>query len=191
MAPPTNAEGHMTDLELAAYLDRGLSKADRSRVEEHLANCAECRRHLVESRNVLDKARRPRRIMTVSATLAAAVAAILVVNANDFWRGPETPRLTRSQAGGSALIAYGPAGAIAPSPVRFVWASAPSATSYRLTLTGEDGNTVWTTSTADTAIALPHSVRLAAHKKYYWITDALTSDGKPGSTGLREFTISR
>jgi hypothetical protein len=191
MTSPRNSGDHLTDLELAAYLDRGLSTTDKTVVEDHLATCVDCRRHLVESRSFLDKAGRPRRIIAVSATLAAAVAAFLVINTNGLWRGPESSPVTRSQATGDAVTAYGPVGDITPSHLRFVWAPARSATTYRLTLTGDDGSTLWSTSTADTAIALPDSVRLVADKRYYWITDALTSDGIPLSTGLREFKISR
>jgi hypothetical protein len=72
--------------------------------------------------------------------------------------------------------------------VRFVWGSPGDATSYRVVLTSDAGEQLWTTSTADTTVSLPPSVRLAG-EHYYWSVDALTADGRTLFTGLREFRI--
>src|SRR3954466_5197253 len=88
--------GHMTDLELAAYLDHGLAESDRTRVEEHLADCEECREQLVAPANILSRVNRPRRIAKISAILAAAVVAFVVISpVGRQWTSRDT--LTRSQ----------------------------------------------------------------------------------------------
>jgi hypothetical protein len=71
--------------------------------------------------------------------------------------------------------------------LRFVWASAPNAISYRLTLTDANGSTIWTNSGLDTVVALPDSVLLTVGARYFWVADALVSDGQSRSTELREF----
>jgi predicted anti-sigma-YlaC factor YlaD len=73
----------MNDLELAAYLDRGLSPEDRERVEEHLSSCEDCRAHISESSRLLRRKARPRFIITAS---AVAAALLFVVAVPAMWR---------------------------------------------------------------------------------------------------------
>jgi anti-sigma factor RsiW len=182
----------VNDLELAAYLDRGLSAVDRARVESHLAVCAECRDHVTSAKRLLDQANRPRRLLKLglSATLAAAaVAAFLLINPRDAQRRSTDSTLTRAAAAPPTLTAYGPTGEVSRPHLRFVWGAAASGAAYRLSVSGESGTPVWSASTADTSAALPDSVRLAQAARYYWVVDAITTDGRTVSTGLREFGV--
>jgi len=170
----------MRDVEMAAYIDRRLSAADRERAEAHLAGCAECRQELRDVRSILRHAARPRRLLVGASLLAAAASLLLLVRPAvvDPLRGGGTP---------SALTAYGPTGDAALASLRFVWGAAPGAAAYRLTVSGADGVPVWSGSVPDTVMALPDSVSLRMDQPYFWIADALLGDGSTRSTGLHEF----
>ncbi|HEY0527388.1 MAG TPA: zf-HC2 domain-containing protein [Gemmatimonadaceae bacterium] len=185
---PDNAD-HLTELELAAYIDRGLSGDALTRAENHIAECAECRDHLIETRRLLDRTNRPKRFAQAAGVLVAAgLAGILLLNPGSLRRASDANVLRRGNSSGDAITVYGPIGEIARQPPRFVWASPGEGTSYRIVLTNDAGEQVWTTSTADTTISLPASVRLTG-EHYYWSVDALTADGRTLVTGLREFRI--
>ncbi len=179
----------MNDLELAAYLDRRLTGGEQERVESHLAGCAECRNELLETRQLLRQNRRPRRIM-IGGLLAAAAALILVVRPATENRNPaEVPSPMRAGQDAAVMVAYGPIGEASSASPAFVWGAERGASTYRLTVTTGDGTTVWSVSAADTAVALPDSVRLRQGERYLWAVDALLDDGTTRSTGLREFRV--
>lgn len=181
MSAPSERMGeHMRDVEMAAYLDRRLSGPERARVEAHLAECAECRLEAREVRGLLDRSTRPRRLLVGAGLLAAAAMLVLFIRPVDIdpLRGGGSP---------SALTAYGPTGDAPLASLRFVWAAAPGATAYRLTISGGNGVPVWSGSVADTVFALPDSVALGPDQRYVWIADALLGDGSSRSTGLHDF----
>jgi len=178
--------GHMTDLEIAAYLDRGLSGAERDRVEDHLAECTECRHQVAEVHQVLKRAHRPRRVFVASTLLAAAVAFVLVAKPGQVHQSGVTT-LERASSTDAKLLAYGPSGEVRRAQLRFVWGSAPSAASYRLTVSRGDGTLVWSESTADTVATPPATLPFPAGTKHFWAVDAILTDGTTRSTGLREF----
>jgi len=180
----------MTELEIASYLDRGMATADRERVENHMVDCAECRENVTEAEQLIRKVRRPRHFARF-AGLAAIAAAALVVFAPQLKRETQPPdRVTRDAAAPSALAVYEPAESVANQPARFVWAAAPGATSYRITLSAADGTTVWSATINDTTATLPASVILEREIKYVWFVDANLPDGSAQSTGLRELIVS-
>lgn len=179
----------MNDLQIAAYLDRGLSGAERDQTESHLAECAECRRHVLDADELIRRVRRPKRLAIGSALVAAAAAVIIVavpsLRRSDAAQGNP---LYRDATASPSLIAYGPTGESRMGSLRFVWSPARGAMSYRLTVSGADGATLWTQSGRDTVAALPASVTLRVGDRYFWVSDALLADGGSRSTGLREFT---
>lgn len=175
----------MNEMEIAGYLDRGLSDADRDRIEDHLVDCSECRHNVAEAQQLIQRVRRPRRFAAIGGLLAIAAVALFVVRPQ--FSNHEVP-LERSASSESApLVAYGPLGETVQIPVRFVWSSAPDAVSYRVTLSSAEGATVWSESRADTTAILPDSVTLRPGARYTWVTDAILSDGSTRSTGLRDF----
>jgi hypothetical protein len=182
----------MNESDIAAYVDRRLSVAERDRIEQHLAGCRECRNEVVESRRVLMQARRPRLILLGGSVLATAAALLLVLRpAFIFPRADGESARLRNAGAPTTLVAHGPSGEVPLSGLTFVWGAAQGAATYRLTLSGADGVPLWTASTTDTTLALADSVRLGPGKPYFWMTDALLGDGTTRSTGLREFRPTR
>jgi hypothetical protein len=181
----------VTDLQIAAYLDRGVSGAERDRIEAHLVECPECRRHVLDNEELIQRVRRPKRLLIGSTVVAAAAAAAVIIVAVPSFRGGDAVLgnpLYRDAVASSSLIAYGPTGESRLGSLRFVWSPAPGAMSYRLTVSRADGATVWTQSSRDTVAALPDSVTLRVGDRYFWVSDALLADGGRRSTGLQEFT---
>jgi hypothetical protein len=60
-----------------------------------------------------------------------------------------------------------------------------------LTISRADAHPVWSLSSTDTVATLPDSVGLRPSERYFWVADALLSDGTTRSTGLREFGVDR
>lgn len=176
----------MNDIEIAAYLDRGLPEAERNRIEGHLAECGPCRAEVLEAQEFVGRVR-PRRRLIVFGALAAAAAAILFIAPATLRSRAGDESLMRAESATPTLVAHGPAGDVALQGLRFVWASAPGAMTYRITLSRADGTQIWTMSSSDTAVTLPDSIELRPAERYLWITDALLSDGTTRSTGFREF----
>ncbi len=175
----------MNDLEVASYIDRGLSDADRSRVEDHMVECPECRDNLAEAQHLVAKLRRPRRIAALAGVFAVAAAALFVITPALTRARQPLDLVTRDATASSALAAYAPEGDARNQPLRFVWGSAPDAVSYHFTLSSADGTTVWSFSGPDTSAVLPATVTLNRAVNYVWYADAILNDGSTRSTGLK------
>jgi hypothetical protein len=181
---------HVNELELAGYLDGGLIPSERDRIEAHLADCATCRRDVLESRVLLRRVRLRRRVMVGGAAAAAAI----ILLAMPLMRGEpllDRTDVTRADPAPSALVSYGPTGETRIGAVRFIWGGVRDAVTYRLSVTRSDGTSIFTLSGADTAVALPPSIALIPGERYFWTADALLSDGTTRTTGLREFAAVR
>jgi hypothetical protein len=177
----------MNELQIAAYLDRGLSSADRDKVEDHLADCADCRAEVLETQQLVKRVRRPRRTF-IGVTIIAAAAVTLFMVKTPFRASDRGSNAVLVRNGGTELtiVAYGPTGEVR-SPIRFIWAPLKDAMTYHLTVSRTDAVPVWSQSGTDTVVNLPDSVSLRVGQHYYWVADALLSDGSSRSTGLREF----
>jgi anti-sigma factor RsiW len=181
-------ERHMNDLDVAAYIDRGLEPRRLTEVEEHLAYCEECRENLVKAQELVTRSRAPRSYVRPIAVLAAAAAVILVAIPS-LKRTADTRDSMRASGDASPLLIYGPVGETRTIPVRFTWGAVPGALSYHLTVTTESGATVWSVSSSDTMMVAPQTVPLAPGNRYLWSVDAITADGTTRSTGTHEFGI--
>jgi anti-sigma factor RsiW len=188
-SPSYEGGDHLTDVQIATYLDRTLTAPQRDLVEDHLAICPECRQHVLETRELLERMRRPRKFL-IGGTLAAAAAVVFLV-ARPEPDPIDQRKLMRSDGTPTSLVAYGPISTAARVGLRFVWSAAPGAESYRLTVSRADAQPVWSSSGTDTVARLPDSVVLRSGERYFWVADALLSDGTTRSTGLREFGIDR
>jgi hypothetical protein len=174
---------------IANYLDRRMSDADREQFENHLAECGECRRAVIEARSLINRVRPPWRVNAVVGVLAAALI-IVAIDLKVQRRSDFSPEPTRAAATTDAGITpYGPLGDVPRTSLRFVWSPLPSAISYKLVLVDANSQPLWSTAAADTSIALPSSVSLHAGENYFWGVDALASDGTTHTTGLHEFRI--
>ena len=184
-----SSEEHMTDAMIASYLDRRLSASERERFESHLAECGECREAVVDSEKLLKRVR-PRRGMKTLIALSVAAIVLVGVRLEVIPRNrrivPET-RATTPVTG--ALGVYGPIGEVSGRGLRFVWSPIVGAVSYRLVVTDASSRPVWSTTSPDTVVALPAKVGLRAGERYFWIVDALASNGITHSTGVREFRV--
>jgi hypothetical protein len=98
-------ESHMNDLEIASYLDRGLSAQDRSRVEDHLVECSECREiRRGERKQLMTKLRRPRRLAAFAGLAAVAAAALFVVSPALMRARQPLDLVTRDAGTSSTLV---------------------------------------------------------------------------------------
>lgn len=191
-------EAHPGPDELSAWLDGSISVSDRARIEAHIARCDDCRRDVVEVLRAV-KPRADRRVWPAAAALAAAaVVAVLIFapgederarRSEPLLRGPETTLSDETPA--PEVIHPADAATTDSRDVAFTWRASGGASSYRLTLTDEDGDVVWSASTADTVLALPADSALAPGGTYFWYVDALLLDGRSLTSGVHEFRTSR
>jgi hypothetical protein len=183
--------------ELSAYVDGSLGEADRERVEAHLASCDDCRKDVVEVVRLFQFQPR-RRVWYVAAGLAAAaLAGLLLFAPASNESGPAGPVLRGPTmdvpAGTSAvqIVQPGEGATLAADDVRFTWRAAAPGASYRVTVTDQNGDVVWSASTADTAASLPPDSVLSREQAYFWYVDALMPDGTSTSSGVHEFRTSK
>jgi hypothetical protein len=202
---------HLTEGELAGYLDRDLSATERQSVERHLDGCDECRAELVAVAGLVDRwnagdtrsqpapsvpGRLSRRrswrgpMGVVGLAAAAALAALLLV-----VPGPEPfaeagrDRERLSTEGVAPLRTHAPtdAGAVGRDDLRFAWAD-QGTDSYRLTITAEDGGLVWSVTLADTLAVPPDTLHLEPGARFFWYVDAMSA-GVVARSGVRSFTV--
>lgn len=181
--------GHMTDMLIASYLDRRMSDPDRALFENHLAECPECRRAVIEADSLIKRVRPPWRNNAIVGLVAAALVLVAVDLTVQHTGEPTTTRAVH--AADSGLTAYGPTGDVPRSGLRFVWSPLAGAISYKIAVVNATSQPVWSTTASDTSIALPANVSLRAGDTYLWVVDALASDGTTRSTGLHEFRVNR
>jgi hypothetical protein len=184
-----DGERHMTDLEIAAFVDNGLDTRKRSEIEDHLVRCGECRENVIRTQDIIDRSRRSRRLASAAVVVLAAAAITLIAVPTLRRSSIDNRDAIRADDNTSSLVAYGPIGDLKAAPSRFTWGSLRGAISYRITLTTDTGVAVWSSSVTDTTIVLPASVSLERGTRYMWVVDAVTNDGTTRSTGLREFGI--
>jgi hypothetical protein len=177
----------MNEFEVAAYLGRSLSVADRERIESHLSQCDFCRDAVVATQDAVSQSRKPRRIAIASLAAVAAVMALIV--APRFTALRDKP-VMRDPAESVAIHAYDAKVVAGSSPV-FAWSGVTAADHYELTLTDAEGFRIWSGETRDTTIVLPASVSLVTGKSYVWYADAVLADGTRISTGLQPLSPAR
>jgi hypothetical protein len=179
---------HMDDVSIAAYLDNQLHGRAREHFESHIAQCAECRKAVIDAEQLLKtmRARHGRRSLVI---LAAAVVVLAGIRLRGFGREHEQP--LRGAPDPLGLAAVAPVGEVPGTGLRFVWASLPGAISYKLEVTDALGSNVWTASPADTSADLPRSVILQTGRNYFWRVDAVAANGTERSTGTHEFRVNK
>lgn len=194
--------GHLSESELAGFLDGALPPAERRRVEEHLDGCAECRGELVEMRRITNgyakhasgsASRRMLPRWAVPAALAAGLAVLVLL-----------PRFLASPSGYEPVRAGEPAGdgegrdrigvvspaenaTVAADAVTFTWHRA-AADVYRISLLTESGEPMWSAETADTTIAFTGHASLRRGQPYFWRVDAITN-GITATTGVHRLLV--
>lgn len=191
---------HPSSSALAAYLAGKGDEHERSRVEDHLAGCAECRRDLsVATRAVraVGQTRGGHRWWWTAGLVAAAAVALLFVLRPPAMsnRAGAAARLRGarglSTGGGPTLRALSPADGdtLPPGPVRFAWSRPAPGASYHLTITNAEGDVAWEGSTLDTTQVVTSPGDLRPGRRYYWYVDALLAAGGSATTGVHTVTV--
>ncbi len=198
-APESTGFEHLTDADVAGYLDRDLTPEERRRIETHIDRCAACREELIalsritQPRASAEPPRVRRRRWWIPAAAAAAVAALIVpnltINSPEPGALPPTRRLSDGD-GRARLTITSPSDGIVPSGrLVFAWRSG-KADVYRIFLLAESGDPVWITDTGDTTIALPDSVALQPGRAYFWRVEGIGT-GIAATTGVHRIQIPR
>ena len=185
---------HLEAKTIASYLDGALSIDERQAVERHFLVCGSCRRDWAEA---AEFGRKPRTGRWVAVGIPAAAAAALVLAflgplQQSRVRSPGRPILRGAQTEGVlTFAAVAPVGGaeLPVSNVAFSWRSEGPDAHYLLTLTDENGDVVWSTSTTDTLLALPREVGLVREGRYFWFVDALLEGARSSTTGVQEFVV--
>lgn len=190
-------ETHLTAEDVAAFLDRRMSAADRTGVEAHLADCPRCRGEIAAVQRLLIARPVRRWGVLLPVGLTAAAAAIVAIMVLTVDRPGSGSAVERNQAATETLrsealqriAVRSPADGdtIPPGRLSLSWSALGGEPTYRLTLTDDSGEPVWTGTTTDTSIALPPDVILQSRRTYFWYVDALRADGRAASTGVHSF----
>jgi len=187
----TDNTTHLTAEDVAAFLDRHITAAERAAVEAHLVDCRVCRDEVTSVRRLMRTGPTVRRFFIPAGLAAAAAIAFVALTlgrnsdlANERVRSEATP-----VASEGAIQARLPADndTISLAPPTMVWSSIAGEPTYRFTLTDASGQPVWTSTSADTSVTLPSQVNLAPRQTYFWYVDALQANGRAASTGVRRF----
>lgn len=185
---------HPAAEELAAYLSDTLAPESRAAVEEHLAECRECRQQITGARRLLRQHRSPKRLVWLVPAAAAAILVFAVVVRSPF-QSPAGREPLRGDSGSPGsdptlrigIVAPAERDTVGPGPVIFVWRGQVGKPLFRLTLTDGSGREAWTAETGDTTLSLPATVSLAPGRTYFWTVDALGSDGRSLTTRNHRF----
>jgi anti-sigma factor RsiW len=183
-------EPHLDAALVSAYVDGRAGSADAAKVEAHLVECADCRREVIEVRRLLSAETRRWR-WSAAAALAAAAVLLLVVGLPGRPHAPagSSIRSGHTESLAPAMLAPVDGATLRARVARFVWHSVSGAAAYRLTLTDERGDLVWTTESTDTSAAPPPTIRLSNGRTYYWSVDVLLRDGRSATTGFHGFQV--
>jgi len=194
------ATRHLSESDVAGFIDRDLAPDELRRIEIHLDQCVGCRAELVESARVVDDhARRApagpvrlRRRWWVPAALAASIAVLFLVNRRTHAPlSPRNPTRAASVVDGEGTPQIGvvsPAenATVVAGAVAFTWHAA-TADQYRFIVTDESGEPVWFRDTTDTTMTLPAAALRSGHA-YFWRVDAIAS-GIAATTGVHRLTL--
>jgi hypothetical protein len=180
---------HLTEMEVAAFINRGLDSDGRARVARHLVGCDACRSEVVAITSLTRARNRPGWLPLIP--LAAAAAALLLYLAPG-QRPDAEPPLFREPA-----LTVAPA----PTPIAprgeietiaaITWSTVPHADRYVVTIFDSTGSVVWRARTTDTMLAVPRSTAtlLSHHVAYYWKVAARVDAGRWVNSDLASFTL--
>lgn len=193
-------DAHVSDEELAAWLDRRLEAPGRMRVEAHLVECDECRAVVAEATATLSARRHRKRLafFTASGMVAAALVLLVVSGTLPISRDTEPtvrgapPLLTEDVSRFAALLPE-PRAVVPRDSLVFVWQRRPDGTVYQVTVSDERGVVMWDDRTGDTTLAPPAAAArsLVPGRTYYWKVEALLPDLRTASTGVSSFVVRR
>jgi hypothetical protein len=200
---------HLSESAIAGFLDGDCTPSERSRIEAHLENCAQCRVAVVEVNRIAstyDSGRNAPLSFTTSgqrhsrrnwkwvvAGTAIAASLTFVVERNNR----SVPTITSAVRASDPYASVSRTTLEATSPrdgsevsgdtILFGWRASPGAT-HRLTIQDETGEQVFARDTPDTLIAISITPILRRGRLYFWRVDAI-SDGVIASSAVRTFRV--
>ena len=195
----TNRDGlaHLSDGELAGYLDHDLTPDERHRAETHIDECASCRREMIALSRITranvpaGKAGAHRVRWWMPAAAAAVVVALALPSLTSNARLPgsteRAPRVADTDGRPRFTIVSPADDSTATAPLVFTWRAA-TADVYRISVLAEAGEPVWTAETNDTTIALPDSISLETGRVYFWYVEGI-ANGIVASTGIHRLQV--
>jgi ElaB/YqjD/DUF883 family membrane-anchored ribosome-binding protein len=189
-----SANAHLSSGDVAAIVDRSISRDARERAERHLSSCQQCRDELVECTRLANTAPtgRVRRVPWAWVGVAAAAGIIAVAT---LPRATGGIRHDASQRGGephaTRILTFAPTGLaiVSQRDLRFVWQRDGVNTNYRITVVDANGTNMWRTDVSDTSVAPPARLRLAPGARYFWRVEALHVDGSVSQSLMTSFRI--
>ncbi len=172
---------HLSELTVAAYVERRLARAERAAAEAHLAQCAACRMEIIEvSRLLPARTRVPR--FAVPLTAAALLATALIVADGHLQGGAPVLRSAGSESG---IVITAPLDqqVVSQSP-ELAWHHVPNTGQYRVTITNNAGDIVSEKLSVDTTLVLS---ALAGGTTFHWYVTAILRNGAAASSSVRTF----
>lgn len=185
---------------IAALAAGALDPSLRLAVLPHVATCARCRAAVASVARALADSAVAREVRAVEGeggrrwwriVVPAAAAALLLVlvwpqQVDDGGPSHRAPPITA----GPAPVLMSPVGAVAAVET-LRWAAVAGADRYRATLFDAQGRVLYEIQLADTAAALPDSVRLVPGRSYLWKVEARIGFDRWAASELIEFSIAR
>ena len=188
-----DGNGHIDEGDLAAYLDRTLSDADRRQVEAHLSSCDECRAEVIASGDAVSSGPSHKspsfRSWRVIGTAVAAAAVIIATSTLSRSRTDQSVERDTNIAASAITIASPADGSTIGANRTVAWHGLAENTSYRITIADQGAQPIYTTTVGDTSAVIPASVALDTGRKYFWYVDAIRADGTTATSGLKSFRV--
>jgi len=186
-----SSDPHLEVEEVVGYSAGTLSSSERERVERHLADCDECTSEIAAVSRLRPPVRtRTRRLaITAIAAAAAAVAGIALLGPGVLRRPPAGPPVRGGESLPAVIVLLPASGAVLHQAPDFVWRPVAGATTYRVSVSRADGDSVWATTTLDTSIHAPDALSKAGPGLYYWYVDVLLGDARSIAGSVHEFRI--
>lgn len=149
-------------------------------VLEHVATCAPCRRDLDLLRTAHIAAPATKRAAIPRWVPLLAAASLLVVIASLMTRSDDAAVMRGGPTAGNEIPLLEPIRSAAGITLR--WRSVPEALNYRLEVTDNAGNLVFSGETADTVLVTPMMAALGQDNSLRWAVVARLLDGSVRSS---------
>jgi hypothetical protein len=173
------------------------TEAERLRSIDVLMSSAEGRREFevawAAARAAREREKKPMTTLLSWRRSALATAAVLFVAATVVWvnsREDRAGELMRGEESPVQLLSPEHDN-VSSSSVQFTWRPVATARNYLLVVVDTAGGDVFASSTTDTSVTLPDSVRLAPGGEYLWWVQATLPDGATLSAVTERFRVKR
>ncbi len=207
---------HLTDSEVALFLERRLTSEQQTSVEHHLSGCQVCCEHLATSHNmmlaviesnvpqlersVLQKAERLVRTTPSNGLMwkyganrmqfAFALLLLIFIGAAAYWKPWQSNELVyRSGEAAVSVELVSPLEGeiISNLPLEFLWSPVQEAVQYQFYLMNEQGEVISKQITIEPKLKFQQTDLLEKEKTYHWQVDAIMMEGSVVSSESASF----